>query len=50
MTSPKSSSTSKENFMKHHLVLMLHGKKCMKRDEERENRRESKIEVNQERL
>ena len=45
MTSPKSSSTSKEKFMKQHLVLMLHAKKCIKRDEEGENRRESKVEV-----
>ena len=45
MTSPKSSSNSKEKFMKQHLALMLHAKKCMKRDEESENQRESKNEV-----
>ena len=45
MAPPKSSSNSKEKFMKQHLLLMLHAKNCMKRDEERENRQESKIEV-----
>ena len=36
---------AKEKFMKQHLMLLLHAKKCMERSEERENRNEGKIRV-----
>ena len=44
-TSPNNPNIVKEKFMKQHLMLLLHAKKCMERSEEREIRNEGKIMV-----
>ena len=44
-TSPNNPKIDKEKIMKQHLMLLLHAKKCMERNEEREIRNEGKIMV-----
>ena len=44
-TSQNKPSIVKEKFMKQHLMLLVHAKKCMERNEEREIRNEGSIMV-----
>ena len=44
-TSQNKPNIVKEKFMKQHLMLLVHAKKCMERSEEREIRNEDKIMV-----
>ena len=49
-TLPNNKTIDKEKFMKQHLLLMLHAKKCIHRDEEGGSQSNDKIKVSQNKL